>query len=263
MPTPDEFVAGYLVLAERLQNDAVNAAVAAWRGLGSYRDDDVARFKRLVVPVIQGQQARMAAVTAAFHVQVGRERGDDVPMALMERSAIESPRGVPADVLYQRPASTLYAELAAGTPFSAAVDRGAQRLRQIVSTDMQVVKTRQSDYTFRNAGFTYYRRTLTGTEDCALCVIASTQRYRVGTLLPIHPGCNCGVDKVDAGWDPGQVIDPATLDTTHGKVAEFTGVADRGGRNPDYRELIVTHENGEYGPSLTWRSDNFTGPSDL
>ena len=81
--------------------------------------------------------------------------------------------------------------------------------------------------------------------------------------MPIHPGCDCSVDRVDANFDPGQVIDPSTLEGTHGQVAEFAGIADRGGRAPDYRELIVTSENGELGPVLRWRNQNFTGPADL
>lgn len=278
MPTPDEYVAGYLRAAERLQNDAVNAAVAAWRALGSYRDDDVARFKRLVVPVIQAQQQRMAALTAAFHSQVGKERGDDVPMVLLDAASVAEPRGVPADVVYQRPASTVYGALAAGAAFSDAVSQSENRLRQIVSTDMQLVKTKQSERSLSAGGFTYYRRTLTGTEDCALCVIASTQRYRVGNLMPIHPGCNCGVDKVEADWEPPQVLDPALLEDTHGKISRELGASDSnardvglgktvqykdGLRSADFTELIVTREHGEFGPSLVWRSDKFTGPSDL
>jgi hypothetical protein len=278
MPSPDEFVAGYLIAAERLQNDAVNAAVRSWRALGQYRDEDVARFKRLVVPVIQAQQSKMAALTAAFHSQVGKERGDDVPMVLLERQAVAEPRGVPADVVYQRPAATIYAELAAGGTFSSAVSKSENRLRQIVSTDMQLVKTRQSDRSLSAGGFVYYRRTLTGTEDCALCVIASTQRYRVGTLMPIHPGCNCGVDKVESDWEPPQVLDPELLDDTHGKISRELGLTDSGARDlgggktvqykdglrqADFTELIVTREHGEIGPSLVWRSDKFTGPSAL
>jgi hypothetical protein len=278
MPTPDEYVSGYLRAAERLQNDTVNAAVAAWRALGQYRDEDVARFKKLVVPVIQAQQSRMAALTSAFHSQVGRERGDDVPMVLLDRAQVVEPRGVPSDVVYQRPAVAIYTELAAGGSFASAVSKSENRLRQIVSTDMQLVKTRQSNRSLEAGGFTFYRRTLTGTEDCALCVIASTQRYRVGTLLPIHPGCNCGVDEVRSDWEPPQVLDPELLDDTHGRISREFGVSDSGARDlgenklvqyrdnvrqADYTELIVTREHGEIGPSLVWRSDRFTGPSDL
>lgn len=278
MPTPDEYVAGYLRAAERLQNDAVNAAIAAWRGLGSYRDDDVARFKRLVVPVIQAQQQRMAALTAAFHSQVGKERGDDVPMVLLDAASVAEPRGVPADVVYQRPAVEIYVALAAGVAYPNAVDASVNRLRQIVSSDMQLVKTKQSDRSLSAGLFQYYRRTLTGTENCALCVIASTQRYKVGNLMPIHPGCNCGVDNVTSDWKPDLVLDPELLDDTHGRISQFLGASDSNARDlgagkvvqykdgiraADYTELIVSRDHGELGPQLRWRTDKFTGPDDL
>jgi hypothetical protein len=278
MLSPDDYVAGYLIAAERLQNDTVNAAIAAWRSLGQYRDADVARFKKLVVPVIQAQQSKMARLTAAFHSEVGKQRGDDVPMVLLDRVQVMEPRGISSSELYQRPAVSLYTELSAGGGFASAVSKSENRLRQIVSTDMQLVKTKQSDRSLSAGGFTYYRRTLTGTEDCALCVIASTQRYRVGNLLPIHPGCNCGVDKVDSAWDPGQILDPTLLQDTHGKISRELGTSDSGARdlgvgktvqyqdslrNADFTELIVTRQNGEYGPALVWRSDRFTGPSAL
>jgi len=278
MLSPDDYVAGYLVAAERLQNDTVNAAIAGWRSLGQYRDADVARFKKLVVPVIQAQQSKMARLTAAFQSEVGKQRGDDVPMVLLDRVEVMEPRGISSSELYQRPAVTLYTELAAGGSFAGAVAKSENRLRQIVSTDMQLVKTKQSDRSLSAGGFTYYRRTLTGTEDCALCVIASTQRYRVGNLLPIHPGCNCGVDKVAANWDPGQILDPELLQDTHGKISRELGASDSGARdlgigktvqysdslrNADFTELIVTRQHGEIGPSLVWRADRFTGPSAL
>jgi hypothetical protein len=184
-------------------------------------------------------------------------------MALIGADEIRSPRGVDPEVLYQRPATTLYTALSEGKTMTAAVIAGFDRLRSIVKTDQQLVVTRQSQESLRRGGYTYYRRVLTGLENCALCSIASTQRYRVGDLMPIHPACDCTVDQVDAGFDPGQVIDPELLERTHGHVAELEGIADRGGRNPDYRELVVTSENGELGPVIRWRGDKFTGPNDL
>ena len=78
--------------------------------------------------------------------------------------------------------------------------------------------------------------------------------------MPIHPGCSCGVEPLD---DPGvQVIDPARLEQTHSDVADFAGSADRTGRHIDYRKITV-RRHGEYGPTLSWRKDAFTGPADL
>jgi hypothetical protein len=263
VPTPDQITRAYQGAVERLRRDTVSAVESLWYNLPNYRDADIARFKSVAIPVVQGSQSQVASLTAAYQMQVNRERGDNVPMALIPADEIRSPRGVDPDVLYQRAATALYTALSEGKTMTAAVVAGFTRLQSIVSTDLQLVKTKQSQQSLERGGFTFFRRVLTGLENCALCSIASTQRYRVENLMPIHPGCDCSVDRVDAAFDPGQVIDPATLERTHGHVAELEGIADRGGRNPDYRELIVTSENGELGPVIRWRGDKFTGPNDL
>ena len=60
----------------------------------------------------------------------------------------------------------------------------------------------------------------------------------------------------------GQVINAEKLEAIHDAAESDLGVYDRGGRAPDYRKITV-REHGEYGPTLTWRSDKFTGPSGL
>ena len=98
----------------------------------------------------------------------------------------------------------------------------------------------------------FYRRVLTGRENCALCVVASTQRYYRGDLLPIHPGCDCGVQPLPPGLAVNQVIDEDLLEQVHQITADRLGVSDRGGRTPDYRKLLTVSEHGEYGPTLSW-----------
>jgi len=263
VPSPDQITRAYQGAVERLRTDTVSAVESLWYNLPNYRDADIARFKSVAIPLVQGSQSQVASLTAAYQMQVNRQRGDTVPMALIGADEIRSPRGVDPDVLYQRPANSLYTALSRGSTMTAAVVAGFDRLQSIVSTDLQLVKTKQSQHSLEGGGFTYFRRVLTGNENCALCSIASTQRYRVSRLMPIHPGCDCSVDRVEANWDPGQVIDPELLERTHGHVAEIEGIADRGGRNPDYRQLIITSENGELGPVIRWRGDKFTGPDDL
>ena len=108
-----------------------------------------------------------------------------------------------------------------------------------------------------------FRRALNGPGDCALCVIASTQRYHAGDLLPIHPGCNCTVAPLGPGEGVDQVIDPDLLERVHAQVEAMTGDVDRGARAPDYRKLMVVREHGEIGPVLTWKQHEFTSAADL
>ena len=97
-----------------------------------------------------------------------------------------------------------------------------------------------------------------------MCVVASTQRYRIENLNPIHPGCNCAVDPL-FGDVSELVIEPELLEAVHDAVGQLTGASDRGAREPDYRQLLVsaTAEHGELGTLLVRPRDQFTGPGDL
>lgn len=254
MPSPDAILRGYNSAVGRLIDDTVRAVSTVWLGLPNYRDDNIDQFVGLVTPLVRGSGREMARFTAAFHRSINAERGDDVPMALLPREVTNNPRGVPAEEVYRRPASSVYRSLARGNNLTDSVGSGLSRVESLVRTDLQLVKTKQSDVSLRAGGFRFYRRVLTGRENCALCTIASTQRYFVGDLMPIHPACDCAVDAVDAKWDPGQVIDPVTLERTHSQVEEVAGVAARNGRDVDYRNLIINTENSQLGPMLDWRS---------
>lgn len=106
-------------------------------------------------------------------------------------------------------------------------------------------------------------RELYGEYDCALCMVASTQRYHKRDLAPIHPGCDCIVKTVTADYDPGQVIDEERLERIHDLVEEAVGRADRSGRAVDYRKIIIANDHGEIGPVLGFRGQRFTGPDDI
>jgi hypothetical protein len=156
---------------------------------------------------------------------------------------------------------------------------GAARASSIAETDIQLA-SREAGRRQRlgNSNIVGYKRVLTGSENCALCAIASTQRYRVNDLKPIHPGCDCGEEPIYGDFDPGQVIDQTGLNSIHEALEAQLGVSDREARAAgigkfvqydgeqrlaDFTEIIAVREHGEYGPTLTWRDQKFTGPSDI
>ena len=162
-------------------------------------------------------------------------------------------RGVDPLKVYQRPGMTTWTALSRGKSLDQAVSAGGLRLTQLIGGDLQNAKRVQSRDTMRATGGRYYRRILTGRENCALCVIASTQRYHVENLLPIHPGCDCNVGPLPAGMAVDQVIDEETLEAAHKAVEARTGASDRGGRLPEYKDIILTTEHGEYGPVISFK----------
>jgi len=152
----------------------------------------------------------------------------------LDRSVVDY-RGVDSDTVYRRPAVELYTALSQGAEYTEAVSQGRGRLQSIVATDLQQARNRQSHVSVGKSGFRYYRRVLSGKEDCELCRIASTHRYNHDDLMPIHPGCDCGVEPL---WEYDPAPDPAA-------------------------EKVVVNMHGELGPTLGWAADHFTSAADI
>lgn len=237
-----------------------------WTGLGSWRDRDVRRFERTALPILLGGQRQVAALTASYLERLYRDidgpsRRVDLDFDTVTGRAL---RDVDPEEVYRRPFKEVWAALGNDVPFDEALNRGAHRLETIAKTDLQLART----HTVREVGddmprFTYTVRELQGEYDCALCMIASTQRYHKRDLAPIHPGCDCLVKLVTADEDPGQVIDEEKLERIHELVEEALGKSDRGGRAVDYRKIIVANDHGEIGPVLGFAGQRFAGPDDI
>lgn len=227
---------------------------AYWDSLPHYRASAVEDMIQAITPRVTAGQLRIADLTRAYLAQCARELGWKVVLPSIDQDEIRGARGVDPRVVYRRPAVDVYTALAAGKPLPQAAAEGRLRLTQLIGGDMQLAKvhaSRQSMRGYPEEG-QFYRRVLTGRENCALCVVASTQRYYRGDLLPIHPGCDCDVQPLPPGLAVNQVIDEGLLEQVHQITADRLGVSDRGGRTPDYRKLLTVSEHGEYGPTLSW-----------
>lgn len=241
------------------QVHAVRASLEAfaarmWKGSPDYRDAAVERMVAAIVPRVTAGQVRTAQLTRAYLVECAKVLGLSTKVPVVDVAEVVGQRGVDPNVVYRRPAVSVYTALSEGKSPSEAVAAGGLRLLQLVGGDMQLAKRAQARSTMRASGVKAYRRILTGRENCALCLIASTQRYWVEDLLPIHPGCDCDVGPLPEGYDPAeQTIDSGLLEQVHETVAGAVGASDRGGRLPDYRDLVIETKHGEYGPVLAFK----------
>ena len=227
---------------------------AYWDSLPHYRTSAVEDMIQAITPRVTAGQLRIADLTRAYLAQCAHELGWKVVLPPIDQDEIRSARGVDPRTVYRRPAVDVYTALAAGKPLPQATAEGRLRLTQLIGGDMQLAKvhaSRQSMRGYPEEG-QFYRRVLTGRENCALCVVASTQRYYRDDLMPIHPGCDCGVQPLPPGLAVNQVIDEDLLEQVHQITTDRLGVSDRGGRTPDYRKLLTVSEHGEYGPTLSW-----------
>ncbi|MDN4616418.1 hypothetical protein P5G50_18375 [Leifsonia sp. F6_8S_P_1B] len=253
-----------------VRSKVMSYAYRRWSALSAYRDADAERLIAEIVPRVEAGQKRVAELTDAYLSRVAAEQlGTAITRGAVVDASTEALRGVDAATVYQRPFTTLYTGLRDGDSLTTAASKGGERLLDLVSSGLQLAKTHSARKAMSRTGVELYQRTLTGREDCALCVIASTQRYHKSKLMPIHPGCDCGI-KSFIGDPDEQVIAPELLEQTHAAVEAKAGRADSGGRDvglgspiSDYLNVIVTHEHGELGPVLAWRKDHFTGPSEV
>lgn len=252
-------------------------AVRQWNGLGSWRDDDYERLVKTLVPRIDAGQQQIANLTDAYIRRLAVAEFGSIRAGVVVDASTEALRGVPAMEVYHRPFASAYTELKDGKSMTTALAAGRDRLSDLVLSGSQLAKTHAARDALGRSRFLGFQRVLTGRENCALCVVASTQRYTIGDLLPIHPGCDCDCKPLHGKFDV-QVIKPelleSTYDTIAGKLehvevwrdARDLGLGKVDAKNrpiSDFTDLIMSREHGELGPVLTWRSDKFTSVADI
>lgn len=286
--------AAYNESSTGLREALLAAIVDLFDRLTSWRDADADTFVAAAVPMVSGAQQAMALMTDSYLAALLADLlGEAVQPVGVELA--ESLRGVSMAEVYRRPFIQIWTDLAGGALLRAAIEAARRRATGLAGTDLQLAKTHSSREVLRRHGgdrIVGYRRVLTGAENCAMCVLASTQRYHVGDLLPIHPACDCGVAPIVGDQDPGQIINSVIvtegaqavgrtsggvnvfsddnlvnvgdlLEPLHEEIQKRFGISDRGGRTIDYRKILTVHEHGEIGPVLAIKGQHFTGPDRL
>ena len=257
-------VRAYQGVSADMRNRIEQFVTRKWQSLPNYRDDDIKQLMKAVVPMVEGGQKRMSSMTDAYLLAVARANGVKKSKSGKLVTSVKDVRGVPADEVYIRPGKAVYVSLSKGNNFEDAKHAGLNRLISLAMTDLQLAKTHTvRNFGMSNGGVVGYERVIDGHRDCALCIVASTQRYHKEDLMPIHPGCGCDVQPLYGEFDPGQVIHEDRLSDIHDKVQEELGVSDASAHSPEYSKLLVVREHGELGPLLTIKGQNFTGPSDI
>lgn len=245
-PRLTRLVSAHVSADAQIRRRVTRAIAQVWDSLDDYRDRDIARFIRQATPIVAGGQQQIATLTDAYLAQLaaanlgGRPRPRGIDPAAVTGVAV---RGIDPAEEYRRPGVTVRSALSAGAGMQDAVRRGRARALSLVATDLQLAKT----HTARAALATDERvvgyRRVVSADPCELCRVASTQRYHRGELMPIHPGCSCGVAALYGDADPGQIIDSQR--------------ADEDGAEP------VVRQHGEISPVLAVAGQHFTGADDI
>lgn len=264
---PNPLTNSYQDLSNRILKTAGTVARRAFVELGSWRDEDVDRYLKAIETPLAGAKKQAANLQLAYYREAAKQAGQKfvapkVTNAELLTSALRN--GADTRTVYTRPFVDLRTALSKGKSMTESIEAGAVRAESLATTEIELAR-RGAGFSARagNGNIVGYLRVLSGLENCALCYVASTQRYRSGDLMPIHPGCDCGEEPIYGDSDPGQVIDEQLLDSTHQAIDERFGSFDYGARTIDYRKAIVVHEHGELGPVLTVKGQHFTGPNDI
>lgn len=275
----------------------VRAALEQWinrwfAATDSFRDADRDRFVRDFTPVALGAQQTSALTMWTFQDQMLADiTGDTRSAEPLDVSTVtgEALRGVPPETVYARPFTEIWrvlaedqalreelleearqegdddrvaevqAQAAEEKPLTKAVAAGERRARLLGVTDLELAEreTARQILTTDARAPQFYQRVLTGDENCGMCIVASTQRYRREELLPIHPGCDCVVQPLPDGTR--HVVDEQLLEAAHAAIQARFGISDRSARTIDYRKILLVREHGELGPVLTVAKHKFTG----
>jgi hypothetical protein len=263
----------YAALRREASRQTVSTMLALWLGMGSYRDGDVPGFLAEALPTLRAGQETMAGVVAEYlGTLAATVAATTLAPLLIPAALVTDLRPVPATEVYTRPFRTVWTALARGQDYPRAVQVGADRLARIAEMDMQATYAQANRVGMERLPDAvrpeYWRRVLVGAENCAMCVIASTNRYRRGDLNPIHPGCDCRVEPVLRGADDPLTPEreAALLRRAQAAANELTGITDLGGRKVDFRAITtnITAEHGEHAAPLLVRPlDRFTGPENI
>lgn len=238
----------------RIRRSTKDAVQRLWLELGSYNEADVERFVRQAGRIVDGGQRQAVAIANAFIAGRLGKRVKGLPVdSLIGKNA----RKAPKDDVYRRPFISLWGGLKEGKSFENAFAEATTLAGTLAATDVQLAARNG----IRSAGRAYnaagYERVPDGNA-CDLCLIASTQRYWIEDLMPIHSNCGCGVEPLSE--ETGQVINPDLLQTLNdrGAVQKITDqrIASRARAAAERGTEVAVHNSAELGPVLSNAAHN-------
>lgn len=269
MPTsPDAvIVARYTRRYNRLRLAAATMVGRAWDDLADLDDVAADRFTNVAATLSLSAQTQTAANVDGYLALLYGDSPTGLDAANVTGPAVRA--GATPEDVYHRAIVTARTGISEGLGYVEAMRQGRRRALDAAQTDVALTQRATMAQVGTRRGIVGYRRVLTG-KSCALCGTASTQRYKTGTLMPLHTSCDCGVAPIIGDKDPGHIINKPLLNDLK--------AAGRQVPDPDYwrsRHItvdadgtvtlpkIAVHEHGELGPVLTDASHNFTGPGDI
>jgi hypothetical protein len=259
----DALVEAQTTRTARLQARVKELVAAAWAALPGVDDTALDQWLATVLPVVTGAEATAAADMAAYLALLVAEMTGQPPRYIgVPTEAVTGARlrrGTPPEAVYSRPMIQARTLLAQKLPYAEAMQGAGRRAELLAATDVQSARLYGAQAIMATEPrIVGYRRKLTGTHSCGLCVVASTRRYHKADLMPRHPGCDCTPTPIIGTEDPGEVLNRPLLDQMHAAIAERFGpeAVTLSADSDAYRQLVTVYQHGEYGPTLAVAGDH-------
>lgn len=162
--------------------------------------------------------------------------------------------GVPPEDLWARPVVRLRALLGAN-PLVDALRRARGYAEEIQATNAGLAGRNASNASMATSTRIVGYRRVTDGNACDFCQLASTQRYTLGALMPLHGGsCGCTVVPIIGNQDPGRVLDKELL----GRLKEKSKDLKASDLKDEYTKRVEIKEHGELGPVLVAKGSDYT-----
>ncbi len=242
----------YQDVLTHLSNTTGTAIGSLWDRYGGVTDEAQAEFAKRAARVVAAAQQQIATAAVRYvETYASLVEGERWASGIDPATAVKMARqGTPVVDVYRRPTVTARTTLARGGTFDAAMAAARARAVSAANTDVALAARQAAADTMQAHPRCVGYRRVPDSKACAFCLTASTQRYRVVDLMPLHNYCHCTIAPIIGDRDPGQVIDRALLE----RLKRTAG-------RPDYWNAkgidVAIHQHGELGPVLAAAEDAF------
>lgn len=271
-----------LVLAEQRAYLQIRAAIgnqaeALWAEFGGLGDVQLASWLEQIVPTVQGAQLAAGNLMAGYlrtFLETASGRPFDPAGLNIENLIAEARNGTTALDVYTRPVIEARTLVSRGVPLGDALKRAGQRVATTAQTDVALTHRDTAHAVLSNEpDVKGFERVLTG-RSCLFCAAASTQRYWIGDLMPLHANCDCTVAPIWGKQDPGRIINRDRYQALRSLGDQYWnrgGYIDEEGNVFTVKDgettpapfQVAVEEHGELGPVLVDPDHHFTGPDEV
>jgi hypothetical protein len=272
--TAEAVILRYQAQFASMRSNSARIAAQTWAQNGGVTDAAAEQFIQAVSPVAKAaRQGTVRLVTGYNETLLRQVTGTATPIDIDAEGVASSLRNnLSLEDEFLRPIIEARTAILNGKTLTEALTAGRNRASDLMETDVLLAqRDAMSEIADKEPRIVGYSRVITG-RSCGFCATASTQRYTIEDLMPIHDHCDCSVAPIIGTEDPGRVINRQLVRDLRSAARQTTG-SGQGywkNRHVEVDEDGTVHikqpavrEHGELGPVLQDPGHSFTGPGGI